>query len=200
MTAFRTRYGLYEWLVTPFGLANAPSTFQKYINYALRDYLDEFCSAYIDDVLVYTNGPLKKHREQVRRVLAKLQDAGLQLDIDKCEFEVQSTKYLGFILEAGKGVRMDPEKVKAVIEWEAPRSIKGVQSFIGFANFYRRFIDKFSDIVRPITNLIRKNQAFEWTSEANAAFEKLKQMFVSGPILSPFEHHHTTVIETDASG
>jgi hypothetical protein len=200
MTAFRTRYGLYEWLVTPFGLANAPSTFQKYINYALRDYLDEFCSAYIDDVLVYTNGPLKKHREQVRRVLAKLQDAGLQLDIDKCEFEVQSTKYLGFILEAGKGVRMDPEKVKAVIEWEAPRSIKGVQSFIGFANFYRRFIDKFSDIVRPITNLIRKNQAFEWTSEANAAFEKLKQMFVSGPILSPFEHHRTTVIETDASG
>ena len=120
------RYRLYKWLVTPFGLANAPSTFQKYINYALRDYLDEFCSAYIDDVLVYTNGPLKKHWEQVRRVLAKLQDAGLQLDIDKCEFEVQSTKYLGFILEAGKGVRMDLEKVKAVIKWEAPRSIKGV--------------------------------------------------------------------------
>ena len=95
---------------------------------------------------------------------------------------------------------MDPEKVKAVIEWEAPRSIKGVQSFIGFANFYRRFIDKFSDIVRPITNLIRKNQAFEWISEANAAFEKLKQMFVSSPILLLFEHYYIMVIETDASG
>jgi hypothetical protein len=200
MTAFRTRYGLYEWLVTPFGLANAPSTFQKYINYALQDYLDEFCSAYIDDVLVYTNGSLKKHREHVRKVLAKLQNAGLQLDIDKCEFEVQSTKYLGFIIEASKGVRMDPEKVKAIVEWEAPRSVKGVQSFIGFANFYRRFIDKFSDIVRPIINLIRKDQAFKWTDEANLAFEKLKRMFISGPILSPFEHHRTTVIETDSSG
>jgi hypothetical protein len=104
-TAFRTRYGLYEWLVTPFGLANAPSTFQKYINWTLRDFLDEFCSAYVDDILIYTSGGLKAHRSHVTQVLQRLQDAGLQLDIDKCEFEVKSTKYLGFIIEAGKGVR-----------------------------------------------------------------------------------------------
>src|ERR1700761_6352241 len=99
-TAFRTRYGLYEWMVTPFGLANAPSTFQKYINWALRDYLDEFCSAYIDDILIYSSGNQKEHEEYVRKVLRRLREAGLQVDIDKCEFEVQSTKYLGFVLEA----------------------------------------------------------------------------------------------------
>src|SRR5208282_3843689 len=85
MTAFRTRYGLYEWLVTPFGLANAPSTFQRYINWAMRDYLDDFCSAYVDDILVYSNGSLKQHREHVRKVMLRLREAGLQLDIDKCE-------------------------------------------------------------------------------------------------------------------
>lgn len=87
-TAFRTRYGLYKWLVTPFGLANAPSTFQKYINWMLKDYLNEFCFAYVDDVLVYSKRTLAEHREHVRKVLRRLQEAGLQLDIDKCEFEV----------------------------------------------------------------------------------------------------------------
>ncbi|GME33632.1 hypothetical protein GTA08_BOTSDO13628 [Neofusicoccum parvum] len=114
LTAFRTRFGLFEWLVTPFGLANAPSTFQRYINWTLQEFLDEFVSAYVDDVLIFTEGSRSQHREHVTKVLEKLQAAGLQLDIDKCEFEVQSTKYLGFIIEAGKGIRMDPEKVKAI--------------------------------------------------------------------------------------
>jgi predicted aspartyl protease len=147
LTAFRTRYGLYEWMVTPFGLANAPSTFQKYINWALRDYLDEFCSAYIDDILIYSSGSLNQHRQHVRKVLQRMIDAGLQLDIDKCEFEVKSTKYLGFIIEAGKGLRMDPEKIKAISDWNSPISVKGVRSFLGFANFYQTFIKSYSDLV-----------------------------------------------------
>ena len=114
-TAFRTRYGLYEWMVTPFGLANAPSTFQRCMNWALRDFLDEFCSAYVDDILIFTDGSLGQHREHVRKVLIPLREAGLQIDIDKCEFEVKTTKYLGFILEVGKGVRMDPQKVEAIV-------------------------------------------------------------------------------------
>jgi hypothetical protein len=199
-TAFRTRYGLFEWMVTPFGLANAPSTFQKYINWALRDYLDEFCSAYVDDVLIYSSGSRKEHQDHVRKVLQRLREAGLQLDIDKCEFEVQSTKYLGFIIEAEKGVRMDPEKVKAILEWQAPKSVKGIQSFIGFANFYRVFIRSFSEIVRPITDLVRKDEKFKWTNEAQAAFEKLKGMFVSAPILVQFDYTRTTILETDSSG
>lgn len=115
-TAFRTRFGLFEWLVTPFGMANSLSTFQRYINWTLREYLDDFCSAYLDDVLIYTDGSLKQHQDHVRKVLSKLQDAGLHVDIKKCEFEVTTTKYLGFIIEAGKGIRMDPDKVKAIKE------------------------------------------------------------------------------------
>ncbi len=114
-TAFRSRFGLYEWLVTPFGLANAPSTFQRYINWVLRDILDDYCSAYIDDIIIFSKSR-KEHRRHTEEVLKRLQDAGLQCDIEKCEFEVQSTKYLGFIIEAGKGIRMDPEKVKAIQE------------------------------------------------------------------------------------
>lgn len=115
-TAFRTRYGLFEYLVTPFGMANAPSTFQRYINWALRDYLDDFCSAYVDDILIYTDGSRKEHQDHVRKVLQRLHTAGLQIDIDKCEFEVETTKYLGFIIEVGKGIRMDPAKVKAILD------------------------------------------------------------------------------------
>ena len=199
-TAFRTRYGLYEWMVTPFGLANAPSTFQKYVNWALRDYLDEFCSAYIDDILIYSSGSRKQHREHVGKVLQRLREAGLQIDIDKCEFEVQETKYLGFIIEAGKGLRMDPEKVKAISEWEVPTSVKGVRSFLGFANFYRRFIKDFSDLVRPLTDLTHKDRRFSWSLEADAAFQRLKAIFTSAPALAQFDFDRETRIETDSSG
>lgn len=199
-TAFRTRYGLYEWMVTPFGLANAPSTFQKYINWTLRDYLDEFCSAYIDDILIYSSGSRNQHQEHVRKVLQRLREAGLQIDIDKCEFEVQETKYLGFILEAGKGLRMDPDKIKAIKSWEAPSSTKGVRGFLGFANFYRRFIQGFSDLVRPLTELTHKDQKFNWTNEANAAFQKLKDIFTTAPALAQFDYDKPTRIETDSSG
>jgi hypothetical protein len=116
LTAFRTRFGLFKWLVTPFGLANAPSTFQRYINWTLRDFLDDFVTAYIDNILVFTDGSLKEHHQHVRSVLQRLREAGLQINIDKSEFEVKSTKYLGFIVEAGKGIQIDPAKIKAIQE------------------------------------------------------------------------------------
>lgn len=200
MTAFRTRYGLFEWMVTPFGLANAPSTFQKYINWALRDYLDEFCSAYMDDILIYTDGTKEEHEKQVTLVLQRMIDAGLQIDIKKCEFSVKSTKYLGFIVEAEKGIRMDPDKVRAIMVWKAPKSVKGVQSFLGFANFYRRFIKNFSDIVMPLVNVTRKDQTFKWDTEQNAAFEKLKKIFTTAPVLAQFDPERETIVETDSSG
>lgn len=199
-TAFRTRYGLYEWLVTPFGLANAPSTFQRYINWALRDYLDDFCSAYMDDVLIYTDGSLDEHREHVRKVFLRLQEAGLQLDIDKCEFEVKETKYLGFVIEAGKGVRMDPDKVKAIMEWERPTTATAVRSFLGFANFYRTFIKDYSDIMLPLTKLTHKEAEFQWTDDCQAVFEKAKKLFTTAPILVQFDYDRETVLETDSSG
>ena len=102
LTSFHTHFGLFEWLVTPFGLANASSTFQHYVNWVLHDFLDEFASVYLDDILIFLSDSLRDHQKKVSTVLQHLADAGLQLDVDKCEFEVQSTKYLGFIVKADK--------------------------------------------------------------------------------------------------
>lgn len=198
-TAFRSRFGSYEWLVTPFGLANAPSTFQRYINWVLRDILDDFCSAYIDDIIIYSKDR-KQHQKHVEEVLQRLRDAGLQCDIDKSEFEVESTKYLGFIIEAGKGIRMDPEKVKAIQEWQAPTTVKGVRGFLGFANFYRRFIEHYSDVVRPLTELTHKDTTFQWNDDADRAFHQLKRVFLAGPALAQFDFEKPTRVETDSSG
>lgn len=202
-TAFNTRFGLFEWLVTPFGLANAPSTFQRYINESLREYLDDFVSAYVDDVLIYTSGTLKEHQQKVKQVLQRLMDAGLQIDIDKCEFSVQTTKYLGFIIEAGKGIRMDPQKVQAIQDWEAPTTVRGVRGFLGFANFYRQFIRGFSEIVAPLTALTKKDvekTKFTLDEQAQEAFEYLKKAFVSAPILAQYDADRETILECDASG
>jgi len=198
-TAFRTRFGLFEWLVTPFGMANSPSTFQRYINWTLREYLDEFCSAYLDDVLIYTDGSLRQHQDHVRKVLSKLQEAGLQVDIKKCEFEVKTTKYLGFIIDAGKGIRMDPDKVKAIKDWEAPKTVKGVRSFLGFANFYRRFIRNFARIAAPLTRLTG-DVSFTWGDQEQAAFDELKEIFITEPTLTTFDSERDTVLECDSSG
>jgi len=132
-------------------------------------------------------------------VLQRLQEAGLQLDISKCEFETQRTKYLGFIIEAEVGISMDPAKVEAITSWEAPKTIKGVQSFLGFANFYRQFIKDFSKLAMPLTSLVRKNTLFIWTDDANQAFREMKEIFVSAPILVQFNYERETVLETDAS-
>jgi hypothetical protein len=199
-TAFRTRYGLFEWLVTPFGLTGAPATFQRYINWVLREYLDEFCSAYIDDILIFSDGSLADHRDKVKKVLERLREAGLQLDVAKCEFEVRTVRYLGFVIEAGVGISMEPEKVKAIMEWEAPHSIRGVRAFVGFANYYRRFIHGFSTLIAPLTELTRKSALFKWGPEAQRAFEKLKAMFVTAPILAQFDPERETVVEADSSG
>ena len=199
-TAFRTRYGLYEWQIMPFVMTGSPATFQRYINWVLREYLDDFCSAYADDVLIYSSGSLRDHREKVSKVLAKLQAAGLPLDIDKCEFEARSVKYLGFIIEAGVGVKVDPDKVKAILEWEAPKTIKGVRGFIGFANFYRIFIEEFALKTAPLVQLTKKDAPFYWGEDQQRAFEKLKHEFITAPILAHFDSEKNTVLETDSSG
>ena len=210
LTAFNTRYGQFEYLVMPFGLCNAPSTFQSYINNSLREYLDYFVTAYLDDVLVFSETETE-HIEQVLKVLRRLKERGLQLDIDKCEFSVSEVKYLGMFVGVN-GVRMDPEKVTAILEWKTPASVKEVQSFLGFANFYRRFIERFSEKVKCLTELTRgeqygtkggkrrtKYQDFVWTTECQQAFEDMKISFTSAPILAHYDPRLETWVETDAS-
>ena len=199
-TAFRTRFGSFEWQVTPFGLTGAPATFQRYINDVLREFLDEFVSAYIDDVIIFTNGSLDEHRQQVLRVMKKLQEAGLQLDIDKCEFEQKRVKYLGYIVDSEKGICVDPEKVEAIKAWEPPSTVKGVRGFVGFANYYREFIPKFSEIAQPLTNLTKKDVQFRWGEAEQSAFKRMKQLLISAPVLTPFDPERETRVQPDSSG
>ncbi|CCE32194.1 uncharacterized protein CPUR_06054 [Claviceps purpurea 20.1] len=184
LTAFRTRFGLFEWLVCPFGLAGVPATFQRYINSALGSALGDFATAYLDDVLIYTGGSKKDHMAKVREVLGRLRAAGLHLDIKKCEFGVKEVKYLGFVVEAGRAVRPGPVKIAAIREWEPPTRVKGVRSFLGFANFYREFIPHFSDLAGPLLALTKKGAVFTWSEECAAAFERLKTAFMSYPVLA----------------
>jgi hypothetical protein len=197
MTAFMTRYGLYETLVMPFGLTNAPATFQTYINKALHPWLDVFCTAYIDDILIYSN-TLEEHREHVRTILQALQKAGLHLDIRKCEFETKEVTYLGMII-SDSGVKMDPAKIHAITSWQSPSNLKDVQGFLGFANFYRRFIRGFSRLVRPLVALTHKGAIFKWSPACEQAFQNLKVAFTSAPILRHFDPSREVFIETDAS-
>jgi hypothetical protein len=199
-TAFRTRFGLFEWLVTPFGLSGAPATFQRYINGTLAEFLDRFVSAYMDDVMIYSDGSYKDHMAKVRQVVERLAKAGLKLDIDKCEFAVKEVKYLGFIISAGEGVKVDPEKVDAIRSWEAPTTVKAVRSFLGFANFYRDFIEDFSELAAPLVRLTRKEEPWRWKKAEQAAFEELKQRFITAPILAHFDPEKPTILEADCSG
>ena len=127
MTTFKTRYGFFEWLVISFGLANTFNIFQKYINWALRDFLNEFCSVYVDDILIYTDNSRTEHQKQVKKSLRK---AGLQLNVNKCEFEIKTSKYWGYIIEINKNIIMDPTKIEIIIEWEAFKTVKRIQRFL----------------------------------------------------------------------
>ncbi|KAM0708516.1 hypothetical protein Q7P35_005168 [Cladosporium inversicolor] len=197
MTAFITQYGLYQYKVMPFGLCNGPASWQRYMNNIMQEYLDEFCTVYLDDVLIYSE-TLEEHQGHVRKVLLKLRDAGLPVDIEKCEFHVQEVKYLGLIITPD-GLKMDPVKVEAVQTWETPRSVRDIQAFLGFANFYCKFIRGFSLIAAPLTAQTKKDHTFQWTPECDKAFESLKFQFTSAPILAHYDPDCETWMETDAS-
>ncbi|KAK9652865.1 hypothetical protein HCH54_010281 [Aspergillus fumigatus] len=197
LTAFRTRLGLFESLVMPFGLTGAPATFQRFINDTLRDYLDVFCTAYLDDILIYSK-TRTEHINHVRSVLQKLREAGLYAKIQKCEFIVPETKFLGIII-GQDSIRMDPDKVKTIVDWQVPTCVTDVQAFIGFGNFYRRFIKDFSKIIAPLVNLTKKGVPFMWTATCKLSFEALKKAFVNAPILKSFDWTRDVVVETDSS-
>ena len=136
----------------PFSLTNAPASMQAYANDCLRDYLDLFCIVYLDDILIYSN-TLEKHVSHIRQVLTCLREYGLSCKREKCEFYTSSLSFLGFVISPS-GISMDPDHIAAIVEWPAPKNVHHIQVFLGFANFYRRFIDGFSRVVSPITILL----------------------------------------------
>ena len=196
-TAFRTRYGSYEWLVVVEGLTNAPAAFQHFMNDIFSDMLDVSVIVYLDDILIYSDN-IEEHKKHVREVLRRLRKHGLYAKPEKCSFHSDSVDYLGFILSP-EGLTMDEAKVKVIQEWPEPRRVKDVQSFLGFANFYRRFIDNYAKIVIPLTRLTRKSIPFQFSDQAREAFNNLKKAFTSAPILSHWIPEAPIIVETDAS-
>ena len=152
---------------------------------------------YIDDILIYSKSR-KEHRIHVRKVLTGLREAGLQLDIGKCEFFVTETTYLGLII-SNKGIRMDPRKVQTIKDWITPKNVKDIQAFVGFANFYRRFVKNFSAMAAPLIKLTRKSVIFSWNQECETAFQRLKDAFMSDLVLMHFDPEKKIVVEVDAS-
>src|SRR6202789_3115664 len=196
-TAFRTRYGSFEWLVMPFGLTNAPAAFQRFMNDIFSDLLDVTVIVYLDNILIFSDNPAD-HKKHVREVLRRLRKNGLFARPDKCLFSVDTVSYLGFILSQD-GLKMDPAKVQAITNWPEPKKVKDIQSFLGFANFYRRFISDYSAIVVPLTRLTRKGIKWNFSDEARQSFEALKRAFTSAPVLTHWIPNKPIIVETDAS-
>ena len=197
LTSFRTRYGMYKYKVLPFGLTNGPATFQRFINDILMEHLDDFCSAYLDDILIYSENDTE-HEIHVKKILSILKKHGLEVDIKKCEFHVTKTKFLGFIIST-KGIEVNPEKIAIIQDWRYAANVRGVQSFLGFCNFYRRFIAGYSRICRPLTALTGKDVPFVFEKKQKDAWEALRKALLSAPILCHYDPHKQTRLETDSS-
>jgi len=198
-TAFRTCYRLYEFQVMPFGLTNAPSTFQDMMNHVFSDMLDLGLLVYMDDILIYAKTE-KEHDRIVKEFLERLQTNGLAVSPEKCVWKATEVEFLGYII-GRNGISMACDKVDAVQSWERLKSLTEVQSFLGFANFYQRFIQNYSRIAGPLTELTKKEQGKEWAwnQEAEAAFTELNRCFTTAPVLTNFDPTKPVIIETDTS-
>ncbi|KAL5787294.1 hypothetical protein ACOSP7_004243 [Xanthoceras sorbifolium] len=196
-TAFRTRYRHYEFVVMPFGLTNAPAAFMDLMNRIFRPYLDQFVVVFIDDILVYSQ-TAEDHDRHLRVVLQILREKQLYGKLSKCEFWLPEIAFLGHIVSA-EGIKADPKKIEAIVEWKPPRNVTEVRSFLGLAGYYRRFVKGFSSIASPLTKLLHKNVIFEWTDRCQAAFDRLKAMLVEAPVLIQPVSGKDFVIFSDAS-
>jgi hypothetical protein len=197
--AFITPFGLFEPTVMFFGFCNGPPTFQTFMNSIFADMIAErWLKIYIDDLGIHTKGDLTLHHERTRRVLLRLREHGLALKLSKSIFDAPRMDFLGMIIGQGK-IEMDPSKLTAIRDWKPPASVKGIRSFLGFANFYRKFIPNFSNVVAPLNLLTRKDQPWLWTPLQQRAFDSLKTTFSSAPVLSIPDTTRPFSIMTDAS-
>ena len=196
-TAFRTRYGHYEFRVLPFGLTNAPATFMRLIHDVLRPYLDQFVVAYLDDILIYSKTK-HDHYEHLRTILELLRKQKLYAKPSKCEFLKEQLNFLGHLVSA-KGITPDPEKLAVINDWPPLRSVKEVQSFLGLANYYRRFVPAFATIAKPLTMLLQKDVNFRWTDSEQASFDEIKRLLTSAQVLQLPDPQRPFIVSTDAS-
>ncbi|CAN6721634.1 unnamed protein product [Malus baccata var. baccata] len=196
-TVFRTRYGHYEFRVMPFGLTNAPATFMDLMNRVFGPYLDQFVIVFIDDILIYSKS-VREHIKHLRLVLERLRDDQLYAKFSKCQFWLTQVDFLGHIVSA-EGISVDPQKVSAVSNWEQPKSVTEIRSFLGLAGYYRRFIQNFSAISLPFTNLTRKGVKFVWDENCEQSFQELKRRLTQAPVLALPDDNGEFEVYTNAS-
>ncbi|UYV72436.1 K02A2.6-like, partial [Cordylochernes scorpioides] len=196
-TAFITPDGLYEFKVMPFGLCNAPATFERMIDNLLKGLKWTICLCYLDDIIVFSDG-FEEHLRRLQLVLNCLKKAGLCLNSKKCKFGAKTITVLGHEVSEN-GIRPDQEKIRAVRDFATPRSLKEVRSFLGLSSYYRRFIPNYAHVAQPLNDLLKKDSAFNWNQEEQKAFEALKSALISEPALGHFDYSSPTEIHTDAS-
>ncbi|QRW24093.1 Retrotransposable element Tf2 protein [Rhizoctonia solani] len=196
-TAFKTKYGLFEYLVMPFGLTNAPAAFQDMMNEIFRDLLDVYVIIYLDNIVVFSLNK-KDHKAHVREVLKRLQDNDLFCNIKKCHFHVKKIDYLGFIISEF-GIEVNQSKVTDAMNWSVPKNVKNIQEFLGFVNFYRQFIPNFGNMAQPLYNLLKKDSLWKWESAEQQSFEGLKRCLTSAPLLLQPDTTKQFYVECNAS-
>ncbi|KAJ0490007.1 putative nucleotidyltransferase, Ribonuclease H [Helianthus annuus] len=196
-TTFKTKEGLYEWLVMPFGLSNAPSTFMRLMNQTMRPFLGRFVVVYFDDILIYSKNE-EEHGDHLQQVFRVLNDEKLYGNQAKCQFFSPKVVFLGYIVST-EGIAVDERKVQAVREWPTPSTLQHVRSFHGLASFYRRFVKDFSTIVSPLTDLL-KQKTFNWTEQAQVSFDEIKKRLTTTPVLALPNFDEVFEFECDASG
>ncbi|GBL80842.1 Retrovirus-related Pol polyprotein from transposon 297, partial [Araneus ventricosus] len=196
-TAFTTGQGLWQFKVMPFGLCNAPATFERLMETILRGLSSEACLVYLDDIII-VGRTFEEHLNNLRKVFQRLQKANLKLNPKKCRFFQREVAYLGHVISA-EGVKTDSEKIKAVVDWPRPDKIHDLRSFLGLCTYYRRFVKNFSTIARPLHKLTEAKSNFNWTDECEKSFNSLKQALTSSPILTYPRTDKDFILDTDAS-
>jgi hypothetical protein len=196
-TAFRTRYGHFEWLVLPFGLTNAPAAFMDLMHKIFQDLLDQGVVIFLDDILIYSKSA-DEHERLLREVFTRLRTHQLYAKESKCELWRTEVTFLGHVINA-RGVSMESCKVEAITRWPSPNDPSDIRSFLGLAGFYRRFVRGFSTIAAPLTDLLVKGRKFEWSDAAEHAFQSLKFALTHAPILRPYDRHLPCTVDLDAS-
>ena len=196
-TAFTTSEGLYQFKVMPFGLCNAPATFQRLMDRVLGGLKWSSCLVYFDDIII-VGSTFDDHLRNIGSVLMRLRGAGLKLKPAKCNFCQQQVSFLGHVVSS-RGISTDPSKTEVISKWPTPQSKRELQQFLGLANYYRRFIKHFADIAKPLHRLTEKNATFEWTETCQLAFDKLRKCLMSSPVLAYPDYSKQFVLDTDAS-
>jgi hypothetical protein len=181
-----------------FELTNAPAYFMYLMNKVFMEYLDKFVIVFIDDILVYSRSE-EEHEEHLHLVLHKLRDHMLHAKLSNCEFWLKQVAFLGHIISKG-GISMDPSKIQDVLSWNAPTSVSKIQSFLGLAGYYQRFIERFSKISKPMIELLEKDNKIKWTPTCEASFQELKKRLTTAPILVMPNMEKSFSIYCDASG